>query len=172
MSYRILRGRWCHIVVLNVHAPTEDKTDDVKDSFWEELDREFDKFPKYHMQILLGDFNAKEGREDIFKPTIGNESLHEISNDNGVKSQKYDVPTSQHSKYIWKCPVEKTNNHIDHILVGEGIRIYLMFDHTGQQIVILATPLSGGGKSLRATSSEYTKITQISYGEVQSQEVT
>jgi hypothetical protein len=32
----------------------------------------FDKFPKYHMKILLGDFNAKVGREDIFKPTIGN----------------------------------------------------------------------------------------------------
>jgi hypothetical protein len=22
MSYIILRGRWCHIIVLNVHAPT------------------------------------------------------------------------------------------------------------------------------------------------------
>jgi hypothetical protein len=38
-SYTILRGRWCHIIVLNVHAPTEDKTDDVKDSFYEELER-------------------------------------------------------------------------------------------------------------------------------------
>jgi hypothetical protein len=37
------------------------------------------------MKILLGDFNAKVGRKDIFKPTIGNESLHEISNDNGVR---------------------------------------------------------------------------------------
>jgi hypothetical protein len=37
------------------------------------------------MKILLGDFNAKIGREDIFKPMIGNESLHEISNDNGVR---------------------------------------------------------------------------------------
>jgi hypothetical protein len=36
------------------------------------------------MKIMLGDFNGKAGREDIFKPTIGNESLHEISNDNGV----------------------------------------------------------------------------------------
>jgi hypothetical protein len=25
------------------------------------------------------------GREDIFKPTIGSESLHEISNDSGVR---------------------------------------------------------------------------------------
>jgi hypothetical protein len=33
---------------------------------------------------LIGDFNAKVGREDILKPTIGNESLHEFSNDNGV----------------------------------------------------------------------------------------
>jgi hypothetical protein len=85
MSYIILRGCWCHIIVLNVHAPTEDKTDDVKDSFHEELECVFDKFPKYHMKILLGDFNAKIGREDIFKPTIGNESLHEISNDNRVR---------------------------------------------------------------------------------------
>jgi hypothetical protein len=80
MSYIILRGRWCQVIVLNVLAPTEDKTDDVKDSFYEELEHVFDKFPKYHMKILLGEFSAKVGKEDIFKPTIGNESLHEISN--------------------------------------------------------------------------------------------
>jgi hypothetical protein len=57
----------------------------VKDSFYEELEWVFNKFPKYHMTILLGDFNAKIGRKDIFKPTIGNESLHKISNDNGVR---------------------------------------------------------------------------------------
>jgi hypothetical protein len=37
------------------------------------------------VQILLGDFNVKVGRQAIFKPTIGNESLHEISNNNGVR---------------------------------------------------------------------------------------
>jgi hypothetical protein len=36
-SYIILRIFLCHIIVLNVHAPTEDKTDDVKDSFYEEF---------------------------------------------------------------------------------------------------------------------------------------
>ena len=25
------------------------------------------------------------GRENIFKPTVGNESLHQVSNDNGVR---------------------------------------------------------------------------------------
>jgi hypothetical protein len=76
LSYIILKGRGCHIIVLNVHASTKDKTDDVKGSFYEELERLFDKFPKYHMKILLGDFNAKVGREDIFTLTIGNEILH------------------------------------------------------------------------------------------------
>jgi hypothetical protein len=37
------------------------------------------------MKILLRDFSAKAGREDVLKPSIGNESLHEISNDNGFK---------------------------------------------------------------------------------------
>jgi hypothetical protein len=84
MSYIILRGSWFHTIVLIVHAPTEDKIDDVKDSFYEELEHIFDKFPKYHMNILLRDFNAKVGREDIFKTAIRNEGLHEISSDNGV----------------------------------------------------------------------------------------
>jgi hypothetical protein len=48
-----------------------------------------DKFPKHHITILLGDFNAKVGREHIFKPTIENESLQEISNDNGVRAANF-----------------------------------------------------------------------------------
>jgi hypothetical protein len=85
MSYIILRGRWCNIIVLNVHATCENKGDEEKDSFFEELGRVFERFPGYDMKIILGYFNAKVGRENIFKPTIGNESLHEISNDNGVR---------------------------------------------------------------------------------------
>jgi hypothetical protein len=73
MSYITLKGSWCDIFVLNVHAPTEDKDDDIKDSFYEELEQVFDQFPKYHMKILIGDFNAKGGREGgHFKPIIGN----------------------------------------------------------------------------------------------------
>jgi hypothetical protein len=84
MSHIILRGCWCDIIVLNVHAPAEDKIDDMKDRFYEELEYVFDKFRKYHTKSLLIDSSAKVGMEDIFKPTIGNESLHEISNDNGA----------------------------------------------------------------------------------------
>jgi hypothetical protein len=35
-------------------------------------------------KMKLLDFNAKVGREDIFKLTIVNENLHKIGNDNGL----------------------------------------------------------------------------------------
>jgi hypothetical protein len=59
MSHIILRGRWCDIIVLNIHAPTEDKIDYIKDKFYEELEQVFDTLPNYPMKILLGDFSAK-----------------------------------------------------------------------------------------------------------------
>jgi hypothetical protein len=127
MSYMILRGRWCNIIVLNVHAPTEDKIDDIKDRFYEELESVLDKFPKYHKN-LLGDINAKVVREDIFKPTIGNESLEEIINDNGVRvvnfatSKTLPVEGAMFShrnihKFTWTSPDGKTQIQIDYILV-------------------------------------------------------
>jgi hypothetical protein len=57
----------------------------VKESFYEKLDRISDKLPKYEMKILLGEFNAKVGKEDILKPIIVYERLHEISNYNGIR---------------------------------------------------------------------------------------
>jgi hypothetical protein len=59
------------------------------------------------MKMLL-DFSAKAGREEIFKPTIGNESLHEIS----TMFQQHNI-----HKCSWMSPDEKTHNQIDHILI-------------------------------------------------------
>jgi hypothetical protein len=83
MLYTCLRGRWCNIIVSNVHATSKKKSDESKDTFYEELEHIYDHFPQCHSKIFLGDFNEKLGREDNFKPTIGNESLHRDSNDNG-----------------------------------------------------------------------------------------
>ena len=38
------------------------------------------------LKILIGDLNAKVERENIFKPIIGNESLHQDSNNNDVRT--------------------------------------------------------------------------------------
>jgi exonuclease III len=107
MSYTIVRDCWCNIVVLNVHTPCDGKSDDIKDSFHKELGSVLHQLPRYDMKMLLGEFHAKVGREDIFKLTTGNESSHEISNDDGISvvnfatsknsCQKHHVPSSQHS---------------------------------------------------------------------------
>ena len=86
VAYIVLRGRWCDTIAVNVHAPSREKNDDSKDSFYEVLEQVFDHFPKYDMKILLGVFKAKVGRENIFKLTIGNGSLHQDSNNDGVKT--------------------------------------------------------------------------------------
>jgi len=78
--------------------------------------------------ILLGDFNAKVWREIIFKPTIGNESLHQDSNDNGVRilnlatSKNLVVkstmfPPRNIHKHTWTSRDGKTHNQTDHILI-------------------------------------------------------
>jgi hypothetical protein len=84
LSYVTLSGHG-YGIVLNVHAPTEDKSVHVKDSLYEKLEHIFDQFLKYHIKIFFGDLNAKVGREDIYNPIIGNESLHTMSNDSGVR---------------------------------------------------------------------------------------
>ena len=80
------------------------------------------------MKILLGDFNAKVGRENISKPTIGNESLHQDSNDNGVRIVPFGTSKSLVEKSTmfphrnihtctWTSPDGQTHNQIDHILI-------------------------------------------------------
>ena len=57
----------------------------IQKQFHDELEPVVDHFPKHHMRALLENFNAKLGRENIFKPTIVNASLHQDRNDNGVR---------------------------------------------------------------------------------------
>jgi len=75
------------------------------------------------MKILLGGFNAKVRRENIFKPTVGNESLHQVDNDNGVRLVNFTtsknlvvkstmIPHRDIHKYTWTSPDGKTHNQI------------------------------------------------------------
>jgi hypothetical protein len=75
----------CYVVRIASVDNSACDTGETKESFCEELKQGFDHFPKYHMKILLGDFNAKVGRQNIFKPTIRSGSLHQDVNDNDVR---------------------------------------------------------------------------------------
>ena len=117
------------IVIIPWRLFSDEKSGGSKDSFYEELEHVFDHFPKYDMKILLGDFNAKVGRENMFKLTIGNESLHQDSNDNGVRIVNFATsrnlvvksmmfPNRDIHKHTWTSPDGKTYNQIDHILIN------------------------------------------------------
>jgi hypothetical protein len=72
------------------------------------------------MKILLGYFNAKVVKEDIFKATIWNGSLHKISHESGIRvvnfatsknlSQNTMFPHHNIHKYIWTSPNGKIHN--------------------------------------------------------------
>jgi hypothetical protein len=124
-------GFFVHMRIISAVMMVEfvsDKIDDVKDSLYEELECIFDNIPKYHKKMLSGDFSAKIGREDIFKPTVWNKSLHEICNDDGVRVVNFATsnnltvrsiifPHHKIHKYMWTSPDWKTHDQIDHILI-------------------------------------------------------
>jgi hypothetical protein len=50
----------------------------MKDSFYMELDHAFDKCPKYHMKIVLGDFNVEVGRKTFSNQKLGMRILTQL----------------------------------------------------------------------------------------------
>jgi hypothetical protein len=67
------------------HAPTEEKNEDIKDIFYEDLETTIIKCPKKDVKILPGDFNAKVSSEDPENAVVGKYGLHTESNNNGLR---------------------------------------------------------------------------------------
>jgi hypothetical protein len=122
----------------------------MKDSFYKEMECVFNKFPKYHMKILLGHFNVKLVREDVFEPTIRNESLHKINNDNGQTLQtsqplyyRLNRDPPHHKVLIVRKP--QSDNHATYNRASheanDGITVSTLIinDHTVQQNRITIT---------------------------------
>jgi hypothetical protein len=99
----------------------------MKESLYEELEHVYDQFPKHPMNILLKDFNAKARTDNISKPTTGNKSLYEISNDNGVRVVNLDTSENitvmstmfLHHKYTQTSADGKMHNQTDYILTDK-----------------------------------------------------
>jgi len=67
------------LVIINCYAPTEKKK--IKDNFYEDLEAVYNGL--HCVKIIVGDLNAKIGKESSFGPAI--DSLHNISNENGTR---------------------------------------------------------------------------------------
>jgi hypothetical protein len=67
----------CYIIAVNKRDPTENNND-RKYNYSKKVEKAFDKFNNEHKKMFLGNFNIQLGREDISRPTLGNEKCMEI----------------------------------------------------------------------------------------------
>ncbi|XP_008178164.1 uncharacterized protein LOC100570975 [Acyrthosiphon pisum] len=84
ISTLTLRTRDFQIVLINVHAPTEEIDDEEKEEFYSTL-KDVTHTVVGNVKIVQGDFNAKIGKEALYRAVIGTHRLHETSNDKGMK---------------------------------------------------------------------------------------
>lgn len=127
-----INSRPIDFILVCVHAPTDMSEDNMKNTFYEDVDRTYDRLPGNTIKIVLGDLNAKCGKETHFLPIIGSESVHNISNDNGLRVISFTAPkdmiisiTFLHKKIhkvTRKSPHGKTTNQIDHVLIQKRFR--------------------------------------------------
>ena len=117
------------MTIISAHAPTEDKGGEEKAEFYSKLERICSRKPKYELLVIMGDFNAKVGREESRHKVSGKYSLHEHSNKNGsllvqfaIRNNLYIKSTTFPHKTIhmgtWKIPGSTEVNKIDHVLVS------------------------------------------------------
>jgi exonuclease III len=66
-----VKGKFHNMTLINIYAPTEDKEEEIKEQFYEELQRTQDRLPKHYLIIIFGDMNAKLGKEKVFSQAIG-----------------------------------------------------------------------------------------------------
>ena len=116
--------------VVSAYAPTEDKREETKESFYQALQKLLDTFPKRDRVMIAGDFNAQLGGQDrsSWDGALGSFCLGRKITDNGTKllsfcsaNQLVVRNTFFQQKDIhlatWVGPSGVLANQIDHIIV-------------------------------------------------------
>jgi hypothetical protein len=77
-----LKEHFRNITIIAAHAPTEEKTDEEKEQFYDVLTTTCNQTPRYDTLIMMGNFNDRIGRENFMMPVAGNFTIHEETNEN------------------------------------------------------------------------------------------
>jgi exonuclease III len=78
-----LKDKYNNITLINVYAPTQDHTEEIKEQFYNNLQYLLDKTPKNDIIIILGTVNAQLGKERSYNKVTGQHTLHEETKRNG-----------------------------------------------------------------------------------------
>jgi exonuclease III len=74
-----MKGRYRNITIISVHAPTEEKEDREEEEFYEYFEEIYHEIQKYDLVIIMGDFNAKIGKDVYQKKVAGKYTIHDIT---------------------------------------------------------------------------------------------
>ncbi|GFX11459.1 craniofacial development protein 2 [Trichonephila clavipes] len=77
-----LRGRHYNSTLICAHAPTDDKDETKKNLFYDLLMKSYNSCPAQDMKLVIGDFNAKIGKELFISSNAGLHSLFKETNEN------------------------------------------------------------------------------------------
>lgn len=128
MTLRIKLVKNEHATIISAYAPTLDAEDVVKETFYSELDNILSSIPRDDKIILLGDFNARIGKDrELWSGTIGKEGVGK-SNANGLllltKCTEHNLTITNtlfrqknRFKVSWQHPRSKHWHLIDYIIV-------------------------------------------------------
>ena len=104
-----------------------------KEEFYNSLEQNINQIANSDSKIILGYFNAKVGKEETYKSTIGNENLHNETNNNRIKiiqfatSTGFNVrsttfPHKDIHKEKWCSADGRIAKQIDHVLISNRFR--------------------------------------------------
>lgn len=110
---------------ISVYAPNEEAPVVNKDEFYDSINIIYTSAHKYDIKIIIGDLNAKVGKEEYVIPIEGNHSLRGTTNDNVSHLINFATEYNRikSTKFAWK----NRNNQIDHYCSMEaalGTRIF------------------------------------------------
>uniref|UniRef100_A0A8D9B4S3 Craniofacial development protein 2 n=1 Tax=Cacopsylla melanoneura TaxID=428564 RepID=A0A8D9B4S3_9HEMI len=125
-----LKGKFRNITIVSIHAPTKEKSEEIKETFYESLDEVLSQVQKYDQILVIGDFNAQVGSMESQSDVAGKFTVHDYNNNNGdymaefaARNKLFIRSTSfQHKKIhlgTWKVRGSNQVNQIDHVLVSK-----------------------------------------------------
>ena len=134
-----LKGKPFDISIIQVYAPTADKSEEEHEQFYNDLEMAKSQCKSQYIVIVMGDFNAKVG-DEIYEDTVGPHGLGN-RNERGEKLIEWakshgriigNTWFEQHPRrlWTWKSPGDNTRNQIDYMLINSRFRNALLVAKT------------------------------------------
>jgi exonuclease III len=86
-----LKGSFRNITVISAYAPTNDKDDQEKETFYENRKEIFNRIPRHDMVVIMGYFNIKLGKKEYLQPVAGPHTIHDLYYENGNMLTQYAI---------------------------------------------------------------------------------